>query len=179
MNRLLLLSALLLSTFVSAAELEKRILDGANLRSELRSAKTLIRLGNNTDAAEKFKTLAHYGLKEAQFMYGIMLIKGTAAEKDRIRGLSWLYTASEAKQEWRGIADKFFAQLSNEEKLQVKSKTDKYMRFFGMRTQKVTCRKETRTGTHIRKVICVKIKGVYTPYYTEEGELTANIRVRY
>ncbi len=174
---LFLFTLTLPSMAVTAAEVEQQVLFTSSINSKMRVAKKNYSQANYAKSFKQFNELARLGLKDAQFMTGMMLIKGKGQDKDMVRGISWLYTASEAKTKWVKQADNYFSTLSYTEQREVQVLVGKYIDLFGMDAQLVSCRKETTTGSHFKKVICTKQRDVRTSLFSESGELLARITV--
>ncbi len=163
---------------MAVADVEQTVIYTTSIDSKMRSAKKNYSQANYKKAYKEFNELARLGLKEAQFMTGMMLIKGKGRPKDMVKGISWLYTASEAKSKWVNQADNYFSTVSRDEKRQIQQTVATYIDRFGMDAQLVSCRKETYTGSHIKKVICRKQRDVRTPLYSDDGKLLANVTVQ-
>ena len=163
---------------VAVADVENTVMFTTTIDSKMRIAKKNYSTAKYKQSLKQFNELARLGLKEAQFMTGIMLIRGKGQAKDMVRGISWLYTASEAKSKWVKQADNYFSTISRDEKRQVQALVAVFVDRFGMDAQLVSCRKESATGSHIKKVICTKQRDVRTPLFSEDGKLLANVTVQ-
>ena len=163
---------------VAVADVDNRVMFTTTIDSKMRKAKKSYSKEDYKKSFKQFNELARLGLKEAQFMTGMMLIRGKGQPKDMVRGISWIYTASEAKSKWVKQADIYFSTINRSEKRQVQELVAVFVERFGMDAQLVSCRKESATGSHIRKVICTKQRDVRTPLFSEDGKLLANVTVQ-
>jgi hypothetical protein len=177
MKFVLLLFVFSVST-VAQAEVDNTIMYTTTIDSKMRQAKKSYSTANYKKAFKMFNELARLGMKEAQFMTGMMLIRGKGQAKNMVRGVSWLYTASEANSKWVTQADRYFATISRSEKKEVQALVSVFIERFGMDSQLISCRKKSATGSHVKKVICTKQRDVRTPLFSEEGELLANVTVQ-
>ncbi len=108
-------------------------------------------------AFENLSQAAKQGLKQSQYLIGIMYLKGQHVEQSLFHGMAWLGVAKESKsKDWLELFDKIYANASVEQQQAISENTEKFIAKYGIKKQHMTCSKRTRLGE--RKIIleCTK-----------------------
>jgi TPR repeat protein len=116
---------------------------------------------------------ASLGYKSAQYTLAFMFLKGQYLEQSTKLGMGWLGVAAEAGVEnWSQQYDTFYAAATIEQKQQIDATVALYIERFGVKAQKMTCRRSTtarRTFGEI-KVDCSKRDAAVTVYEVDTIE---------
>lgn len=113
--------------------------------------------GNYKEAFEKLSELAALGYKESQYALAFMFLKGQHVEQSTLIGMGWLGVASEAGYpEWVELFDKLYNASTKTDQARFDRIIKDYTTKFGMKAQKVSCRKRTRQQSRRVTLDCIK-----------------------
>jgi TPR repeat protein len=105
---------------------------------------------------------ARHGLKQAQYVLGLMYLKGEHVEQDMVRGAAWMGLSTEAQvQDWRDTFVSIVNALDEAQRQEVRAKLAKYIEYYGMEAQGISC-KPARSGR--LQLDCTKASGTYPLY---------------
>jgi len=112
---------------------------------------------------------AQRGMKTAQYLLGIMFLKGEYVDQSLAIGMAWLGVAGEADQDdWHATYEQIYDTLPANLQAAIDAKVATYIELYGVRTQKIRCDRRARIGQRRIEEICGK-NGSDTPLYSLEG----------
>jgi len=154
MLNIIILTILLVTSFNSFAQAP---LDPNFAFRKERLGLKQFRQGNYKKAFDNLSELAAWGYKDSQYALAFMFLKGQHVKQSTLIGMSWLALAAESgRKDWVNQFDKFYSFATKEEQLKFDKMIKNYKSKFGMKVQRVTCRK-TQKPQSVRWVIdCVK-----------------------
>ena len=113
--------------------------------------------GNYKEAFEKLSELAALGYKESQYALAFMFLKGQHVKQSTLIGMGWLGVAAESgHKEWVKLFDQLYHSASESEQKRFDKIIDSYKSKFGMKAQKVSCRKRIKPPSKRRVLDCIK-----------------------
>ena len=145
--------------FITPYEIEQGQYEGAELYED----------GEFEEAFSLSSIAAQRGMKTAQYLMGIMFLKGEYVDQSLAIGMAWLGVAGEADQDdWHATYKQIYETLPANLQAVVDAKLATYIELYGVRTQKIRCARRARTGQRRIEEICGK-NGSDTPLYSLEG----------
>lgn len=119
--------------------------------------------GNYQAAYQNLAEIAAWGYKDAQYAIAFMFLKGQFVEQSSLIGMAWLGVAIEAGiQERTEMFDKLYAAASEQEQQQFDKVIALYKSRYGLKAQRVTCRKTDRPSSKKIIVHCTKGDDLFT-----------------
>ena len=145
--------------FITPYEIEQGQYEGTELYED----------GEFEEAFSLSSIAAQRGMKTAQYLLGIMFLKGEYVDQSLAIGMAWLGVAGEADQDdWHATYEKIYDTLAANLQAAIDVKVATYIELYGVRTQKIRCERRARTGQRRIEEICGK-NGSDTPLYSLEG----------
>ena len=100
---------------------------------------------------------AQRGMKTAQYLLGIMFLKGEYVDQSLAIGMAWLGVAGEADQDdWHATYEQIYDTLPANLQAAIDAKVATYIELYGVRTQKIRCDRRARIGQRRIEEICGK-----------------------
>ncbi|WDE09016.1 sel1 repeat family protein [Thalassomonas viridans] len=154
MLKKLLISLLFLSLNVHAEKIPK---DKNIIAQQERWGIIQYQKGNYKEAFEKLSELASWGYKESQYALAFMFLKGQHVQQSTLIGMGWLGVAAESgHKKWIELFEKLYNSAPKEEQVKFDKIIADYISKFGMKAQKVTCRKRIKPPSQRVILDCIK-----------------------
>ena len=100
---------------------------------------------------------AELGMKNSQYLLGLMYLKGQAVKKSNLTGMAWLGVAKESGvKEVVSMHDKLYAAFNEKQREFIDEKTAEFVALYGLEAQGVSCLREKRVSSKRFKVNCYK-----------------------
>lgn len=129
----------------------------------------LYEVGDLEEAFAVSSIAAQRGMKTAQYLLGIMFLKGEYVDQSLTIGMAWLGVAGEADHDdWHDTYEQIYDTLPASVQAAVDAKLATYIELYGVKTQKIRCVRRARTGQRRIEETCNK-NGSDTPLYSLEG----------
>jgi TPR repeat protein len=113
--------------------------------------------GKFAQAFYNLSELAAWGYKDSQYALAFMFLKGQHVKQSTLLGMSWLALAAESgRKDWLAQFNKFYALASKEQQVKIDQMISNYKAKFGMKAQRVTCRRTQKPTSKRWIVACVK-----------------------
>lgn len=126
--------------------------------------------GDYKKAFNKLSASAQWGMKQPQYLLGIMFLKGQYVKPSIEIGMGWLGVANEVDiKEWRDLYDSIYNKLTTQQKKSVNKKVDLYIKKYGMETHNLRCKKNSTIYSAKIRIYCQLRAGKTTPRYAIEG----------
>lgn len=125
--------------------------------------------GDYKNAFRKLSTSAKWGMKQPQYLLGIMFLKGQHVEQSIEIGMGWLGVANEVDiNEWKDLYDDIYNKLSAQQKITVDKKVELYIHQYGMKAQNLSCVRGSTIYSTRKKIYCqLRVNGVSQLYDVE------------
>ena len=165
-NLILALTVTLPALPAFAAHYDKKQID--DLYESEASGLRYYTLGDFPKAFSILSRTAAPGMKNSQYILGLMFIKGEGVDKNVLSRLAWMGLAAElGSDEWVEKHEGLYNSLSNTHKSMVDQKVREYGENFGASPQGVTCSKTAEVGSRAIRWKCRNVEGAYTVHETE------------
>ena len=100
---------------------------------------------------------AELGMKNSQYLLGLMYLKGQAVKKSNLTGMAWLGVAKESGvKEVVNMHAKLYAAFSEKQREFIDQKTAEFVALYGLEAQGVSCLREKRVSSKRFKINCYK-----------------------
>jgi hypothetical protein len=125
--------------------------------------------GDYKNAFKKLSASAKWGMKQPQYLLGVMFLKGQHVEQSIEIGMGWLGVANEVDiKEWRDLYDGIYNKLSTQQKIAVDEKVELYVNQYGIKAQNLSCvRGDTIYSAKIRIYCQLRTDGIRQLYDIE------------
>lgn len=164
---LLLAIILLLNTGAVKAERETK-----SFYTIARETKNGVRYHKRKDYEKAYQYLsvsAQWGIKEAQYLLGIMFLNGEYVDRSIDKGMAWLGVANEIEiKDWKSAYDEIYNQLNDAQQKYIDVKVLQYIEYYGMGSQHLDCRRTAYVGSRKASVLCEKIPYKFSKLYPIE-----------
>jgi len=136
------------------------------LDQTMSDAKNAVAEENYTQAFELYSKAAHWGHKGAQYILGELYMMGKGVARDPVVGYAWLEVAAESRvHEIVRARNQAKKELSDKQRTEAEALAVQIEASYGLTAAGVTCKREIRTGTNIKRINC------YHHNLTATGEL--------
>lgn len=161
----LLSLSLVLVSLNSFAGQDDQLIKVNEYKDKLQNAFTLYQSSNYEQALPALEEMAKQGEKRAQYIVGTMYLNAQGVKQDLYKSYAWLKVANEQKSvRWRKPLLMLDEQLSSEHLEIMRQEADQYIDKYGVKAQRLICRKVKTLGSKKRTHKCSKSevkKGYY------------------
>jgi len=111
--------------------------------------------GNYKKAYEKLSESAQWGMKQSQYLLGVMYLKGQYVDQRIDVGMAWLGVANEIDiKAWHELFDNLYEKLNAKQKVFIDKKVASYIEYYGMKTMGVSCQERSSGSSRNVKIHC-------------------------
>lgn len=148
---------LMASFFVNSDESEARHMTMNEIQIAEKLGVNSHKKGNYEKAFIPLTKAAELGMKQPQYLLGIMYLKGQYVDQAIDKGMAWLGVANEInKKEWRITYDNVYNMLNAAQKKYVDNKVVEYVGLYGLQAQDVSCEKRASRERAKKEFYCLK-----------------------
>lgn len=161
---------LLFSLFISAAAFsaDRKVEHKSSIEIEA-SERAGVRYHKRGDYKKAFELLgesAQWGMKQPQYLLGIMYLKGQYVDQSILTGMAWLGVATEIDiKEWRSTYDQIYSKLNVKQKAHIDDRVAIYIEMYGMKTQHLACSRRSSLESAKNKIHCERRADKISPLY--------------
>ncbi|PCJ48444.1 MAG: hypothetical protein COA74_08595 [Gammaproteobacteria bacterium] len=132
--------------------------------------------GNFEKAFEKLSFSAQGGIKQSQYLLGIMYFKGQHVKQSLATGMAWLGVANEIHmKDWEATYSNIYTKLNAKQQGYIDKLVAEYIERYGMKTQKLTCKKKAVLGRRKMQLHCNFREDRSSPDYELEKLQSINL----
>jgi TPR repeat protein len=117
----------------------------------------LYRQGHYQQAFEYLSQLAPWGYKDSQYILAFMFLKGQHVQQSTLVGMGWLAVAAESGiKQWTMLYQQLYQSASEQQQRQFEKVAEVFIQRYGMKTQRVSCRKTQVYPSKKWQIACTK-----------------------
>lgn len=164
-------------TFSASADIS--VISKQEFNAVLAAAQAAYVAENFELASNSYEKAAKWGDKYSQYVLGTMYSSGKGVEKSAETAYAWLHTAAESRnKDYRRAAKQLAKSMSATEVQKAEALATELIDLYGMEATGVRCKRDGRTGSNIKTVVCqhqnLAANGDYiVPVYSSDSLATA------
>jgi TPR repeat protein len=154
--KIIILLLLAITTVNSYAT--KKTVDKKHISTVINAQKAGVKYHKQAEfekAFEKLSISAQGGIKQSQYLLGIMYFKGQYVKQSLATGMAWLGVANEIHiKDWKATYNNIYNKLNAKQQEYIDKIVAEYIERYGMKTQKLTCKKKASLGSRKIQIYC-------------------------
>lgn len=165
----LIIATIILSiSFISSAFSPEKVLDIISYNKELKMAIRSYQVNDYNEALLKLEIFAKRGDKTSQYIVGTMYLNAQGTKQDLTKSYGWLTVANEQKTQAWELPLKMLQDKLPVEHLEILAlEGEKYIKLYGVKSQRLKCKNVKRLGSKRPSHRCNKIEIVNGYYFVD------------
>ena len=150
---LLLFTITTINSYAAKATVDKK-----HISSVIKTQKAGVKYYKQGEFEKAFENLsisAQGGIKQSQYLLGIMYLKGQHVKPSLATGMAWLGVANEVHiKDWKETYNSIYNKFNAKQQEYVDKIVADYIERYGMKAQKLTCKKKASLGSRKIQLYC-------------------------